>query len=51
MMRPRLEIEPDFSRIGAPANLMDPNFAIHAFQVGKREAEREAPAIQDAWNF
>jgi len=31
--------------------MMDPNFAIQAFQVGKRQAEREAAAIQAAWNF
>jgi NTE family protein len=44
-------VEPDFSDIEAPANMMDPNLAIQAFQVGKRQAEREAAAIQAAWNF
>jgi NTE family protein len=44
-------VEPDFSHVEAPANLMDPNFAIQAFQIGKRQAEREAAAIQAAWNF
>lgn len=44
-------VEPDFSDIGAPANMMDPNLAIQAFQVGKRQAEREAAAIQPAWNL
>jgi hypothetical protein len=29
--------------------MMDPNVAIRALQVGKRQAEREAPAIQAAW--
>ena len=43
-------VEPDFSGIEAPANMMDPNFAIQAFQTGKRQAEREAAAIQAAWN-
>ena len=42
---------PDFSDIEAPANMMDPNLAIEAFQIGKRQAEREATAIQAAWNF
>ena len=42
---------PDFSDIEAPANMMDPNLAIQAFQIGKRQAEREATAIQAAWNF
>ena len=44
-------VEPDFSDIEAPANMMDPNLAIQAFQIGKRQAEREAAAIQAAWKF
>jgi NTE family protein len=44
-------VEPDFSDIAAPANMMDPNLAIQAFQIGKRQAEREAAAIQAAWNL
>jgi NTE family protein len=44
-------VEPDFSDIQAPANLMDPNFTIRALQIGKRQAEREAAAILAAWNF
>ena len=43
-------VEPDFSHVENPANHMDPNSAIHAFQIGKRQAEREAAAIQAAWN-
>jgi NTE family protein len=43
-------VEPDFSDIEAPANMMDPNLAIQALQIGKRQAEREAAAIQAAWN-
>ena len=43
-------VEPDFSDTQAPANLMDPNFTIKALQIGKRQAEREAAAIQAAWN-
>ena len=42
-------VEPDFTRTEAPVNQMDPNFAIQAFQAGKRQAEREAAAIQAAW--
>jgi NTE family protein len=44
-------VEPDFSHVEAPANRMDPNFTIQAFQIGKRQAEREAAAIRAAWNF
>jgi hypothetical protein len=44
-------VEPDFSDIEAPANMMDPNLAIRAFQIGKRQGEREAAAIQAAWYF
>jgi hypothetical protein len=45
-----LAVEPDFSDIGAPANMMDPNLAIQALQIGKRQAAGEAAAIQAAWN-
>jgi NTE family protein len=41
-------VEPDFSDIEAPANMMDPNLAIQAFQIGKRQAAGEAVAIQAA---
>jgi hypothetical protein len=44
-------VEPDFSDIEAPANMMDPNFAIQAFQIGKRQAAGEAAAIQSAWHL
>jgi NTE family protein len=45
-------VEPDLSDIEAPANLMmDPNLAIQALQLGKRQAEREAAAIQAGWNI
>ena len=43
-------VEPDFSDIEAPANMMDPNHAVQAFQIGKRQAAGEATAIQAAWN-
>jgi NTE family protein len=44
-------VEPDLSDIEAPANMMDPNLAIQAFQIGKRQAAGEAIAIQAAWVF
>jgi NTE family protein len=45
-----IAVEPDFSDIEVPANHMDPKSAIQALQIGKRQAEREAPAILAAWN-
>jgi NTE family protein len=44
-------VEPDFSDIEAPANMMDPDLAIEAFQIGKRQATGTAAAIQGAWRF
>jgi NTE family protein len=44
-------VEPDFGDTGAPANGMDPNSAIQALRIGKRQAEREAAEIKAAWNF
>jgi NTE family protein len=46
-----IAVEPDFSDIEAPANMMDPNLTFQALQIGKRQAQREAEAIQAAWNF
>jgi hypothetical protein len=46
-----LAVEPDFSDLEAPANMMDPNLAIQAFQIGKRQAADEAAAIVAAWSF
>jgi NTE family protein len=46
-----IAVEPDFSGIEAPANMMDPNLTFQALQVGERQAGREAAAIQAAWNF
>ncbi len=43
-----LAVEPDFSDIEAPANMMDPNLAIQAFQIGQHQAAGEAIAIQAA---
>jgi NTE family protein len=46
-----IAIEADFSDIEAPAHmLMDPNLAMHALQIGKRQALREFETIQSAWN-
>jgi NTE family protein len=44
-------VEPDFRAIEAPANMMDPNIAIQALQIGKRQAAGTAAAIQTAWNL
>ena len=44
-------VEPDFGDSETPTNLMDPNLAIQALQIGKRQAQREAAAIQAARNF
>jgi uncharacterized protein len=43
-------VEPDFSDIEVPANMMDPNLAIQAFQIGKRQVAAEAVTIRAAWN-
>jgi NTE family protein len=45
-----LAVEPDFSDLGTPANMMDPNLAIQAFRIGERQAADEAPAILAAWS-
>jgi NTE family protein len=44
-------VEPDFSDIEAPVNLMDLNLASQALQIGKQQAKHEAATIQAAWNF
>jgi NTE family protein len=41
-------VEPDFSDIEAPVNMMDPNLVILALQIGRRQAAREAEALQAA---
>jgi NTE family protein len=43
-------VEPDFSDIETGANMMDPNLAIQAFQIGKRQAAVEVVAIEAVWN-
>lgn len=47
--RTLVAVEPDFGDSGAAANLMDPNLAIQALQIGKRQAEHVAMAIEAAW--
>jgi NTE family protein len=50
--RQLVAVEPDFSDIEITEDLMmDPNLAIQALQIGKRQAEREAAAIQATWTF
>ena len=44
-------VEPDFTGIEAPANMMDPNLAIEAFHIGRQQAATEAVAIQAASEF
>jgi NTE family protein len=44
-------IEPDLSDLASPANMMDPNLAIQAFQIGRQQATVEAPTIQAAWDY
>jgi len=43
-----IAVEPDFSDIEAPTNMMDPNLVIQAFQIGKRQGAGEAVAIAAA---
>jgi hypothetical protein len=31
--------------------MMDPNLTVQALQIGKRQAQREAAAIQAVWNL
>jgi NTE family protein len=50
--RQLVAVEPDFSDLKVTEDLMmDPNLAIQALQTGKRQAQREAAAIQAAWNL
>ncbi len=44
-------IEADFSEIEAPAHmLMDPSLAVHALEIGQRQALREFETLQSGWN-
>jgi NTE family protein len=42
-------VEPDFSDLDAPVQMLDPQIAGRALHIGKRQAAREAPTIQAAW--
>jgi NTE family protein len=44
-------VEPDFSEIGTPANMMDPDLVIQALKIGKRQAVADTAAIQAAWDI
>jgi NTE family protein len=43
-------VEPDFGDIEVLANMMDPNLAVQAFQIGKRQAAGEAVILRAAWD-
>jgi NTE family protein len=44
-------VEPDFSEIGTPANMMDPDLVIRALKIGMRQAIADTVAIQAAWDL
>lgn len=44
-------IEPDFGETQEPANRMNPNLAVQAFHIGKRQARGEAATIQATWTL
>jgi len=49
--RQLVAVEPDFSDLTVTEDqMMDPSVAIQAFRIGTRQAERQAAAIQAAWN-
>lgn len=43
-------VEPDFSDLEAPLKMLDPQIAVRALDIGKRQAEREAATIRAAWD-
>ena len=43
-------VEPDFSEIGTPANMMDPDLVIQALKIGRRQAVADSAAIRAAWD-
>ena len=48
--RQLIAVEPDFSDLNVTeGQMMDPDVAIQALQIGKRQAKRQAAAIQAAW--
>lgn len=44
-------VEPHVHDVEGPPNMMDPNLAIAAFQIGKEQAKAEAVNIREAWGF
>jgi NTE family protein len=44
-------VEPDFSDLDTATNMMDPNLAIQAVQIGIRQAVHESAAILAAWTL
>ena len=49
--RQLVAVEPDFSEIGTPANMMDPDLVIQALKIGKRQAVTDTEVIQVAWDL
>ena len=49
--RQLVAVEPDFSEIGTPTNMMDPDLVIQALKIGKRQAVADTAAIQAAWDI
>jgi NTE family protein len=48
--RQLVAVEPDFSEMGTPANMMDPDLVIQALKIGGRQAVADTEAIQTAWD-
>ncbi|GLZ01117.1 patatin-like phospholipase family protein [Actinoplanes sp. NBRC 103695] len=46
-----IAVEPDFSDLEAPVNMLDPQIAGQALHIGKRQAEHEAATIRAAWDL
>ncbi|MGD0853503.1 MAG: patatin-like phospholipase family protein [Acidimicrobiales bacterium] len=44
-----MALEPDFSHIGEPVNMMDPNVVIEAFQIGRRQSADAVAPILAVW--
>lgn len=42
-------IDPDFSDLDSPVNMLDPQIAGQALQIGMQQAAREAASIQATW--
>jgi NTE family protein len=44
-------VEIDLGDIETPTNMMDPNLAVYAFQIGKLQGAAEVVSIQTAWSL